>query len=195
MKWLQLSVLCVGFSFFLSGCVGKTVYEPKKVDAEVKAGKSLKHGIHNVVREGAVLDKKSVVTRKSGMIEAILPSGFYFINESEGNIIAGNNNGEVQIISKTTKKPLFSKKFAQPAVSATQKGDLLALVLADNTIVLYDIGADSERYRESLGKVIAIDARAAMFLPEDDADYTILFRISSRDHVYMYIKYIMNNKQ
>ena len=143
------------------GCAGKTVYEPKKVDAEVKGVQKLDKGIRSVVREGAVLDKKSVVTKKSGVIENILPSGFHFINESDGNIIVGNDDGKLEILSKTTKKPIFSKDFGQPVVSATQKGSLLALVLADNTIVLYDIRSDTERYRESLGKVITIDARAA----------------------------------
>ncbi|RUM68484.1 MAG: hypothetical protein DSZ05_01010 [Sulfurospirillum sp.] len=151
----------LGVTLLLGGCAGKTVYEPVKVDAAIRNVEKLDKGIRSVVREGAVLNRTSVVTKKSGVIADILPPGFHFINEDDDNIIVGDDSGGVQIISKTTKKPVFSKKFAQPVVSATRRGDLLALVLADNTIVLYDIRADSERYRESLGKVIAIDARAA----------------------------------
>jgi outer membrane protein assembly factor BamB len=161
MKWLYLSLGILTALLMTSGCAGKNVYEPKKVDAEVKVTQKLDRGVKNVVREGAVLDKKDVVTRKSGVITGILPKGFYFINESEGNIIVGNDDGKLEIISKSTKKPLFTTTFEQPVVSATQKGNLLAAVLSDNTIVLYDIKADSERYRESLDKVITIDARAA----------------------------------
>ncbi len=161
MKWLQKFAGAAVVLILTAGCAGKSVYEPRKVDAEVKATGTLERGIRDVVREGAVIDAKSVVTKESGVIADILPAGFHFINESDDAVIVGNDDGSVEIIAKESKKPLFTKRFDQPVVSATLKGNLLALVLADNTIVLYDIKADTERYREALEKVITIDARAA----------------------------------
>ncbi len=157
---LYVLVMVVLFGFISGGCVGKKVYEPKQIASEVSKVRSAPEGIHNVVREGATIGN-DVVTRRSGRIENVLPKGFYFINESSDALIVGNDDGRLEIISKTTRKPLFTKDFGLPVVSATLHNNLLALVLSDNTIVLYDIGADKERYRESLEKVIAVDARAA----------------------------------
>jgi len=161
MKTIRLLCTILLVAFVTVGCAGKKVYEPEKIDTKLKNAKSLQKGLQNVVREGATFGENDVVTKKSGVIKGILPKGYTFINENTKSIIVGDDNGNLEIISKESKEPIFSTKFAQPVVSATQKGNLLALVLADNTIVLYDIKADQERYREKLEKVIAIDARAA----------------------------------
>jgi hypothetical protein len=144
----------------VSGCAGKKVYEPKKIEGKVTKTLALKKGLHDVVREGAMLGKSTLISKKSGAIALTLPAGYNFINESEGLLIIADDNGDMEIVTKSGEK-VFAKKFTQPVVSAALQKNLLALVLADNTIALYDIKADNEIYRESLEKVVAIDARTA----------------------------------
>lgn len=159
------STICVSLAAALlllgSGCAHKNVYEPAVVNAKAPRPAPLKKGLHNVVREGAMLGSRSVVTKKSGIIKDMLPKGYYFVNESEGKIIVADSDGHLQIRDKADGSVRFSAAFSAPVVSAALHGNLLAMVLSDNTIVLYDIRARRERYREALGKVIAIDARAA----------------------------------
>ncbi len=146
--------------WLVTGCAHKNTYEPVRVDAKIKNEKKLQQGIHHVVREGAMLGRNHVVTKKSGKLGIKAPKGFLFVNVSDNKSIFADDNGNLKILSPKGDL-LFQKQFSQPVISATLQGNLLAAVLADNTIVLYDIRSDSERYREALGKVIAIDARAA----------------------------------
>ncbi len=160
LKKFSLLLALLGLIVF-GGCAHKNRYEPQKVDAKVSAYQKVEKGLRHVVREGGVIKKNTIVSKKSGEITGILPKGFFFINESDGKVIVADNNGNLEILAKANPKPLFHKKFAQPVMSATLQGNLLALILADNTIMLYDIKADREIYREAEEKVIAIDARAA----------------------------------
>ncbi len=157
---LLLTLAGVGI-LLLGGCAHKNRYEPQKVDARVSGYQKVQKGLRNVVREGGVVRKNTIVSKKSGEIEGTLPKGYFFLNESDGKVIVADNNGNLEIFAKGSTTPLFHKKFDQPVVSATLQKDLLALVLADNTILLYDIKTDKERYREAEEKVVAIDARAA----------------------------------
>jgi hypothetical protein len=160
LKTFSLVLVLLGVSM-LGGCTQKSRYEPKKIDTELSGYQKVTKGLRHVVREGGIVAEDTIVTKKSGKISGLLPKGYFFLNENEGSVIVADNDGDLEIVEKGSGKPVFRKKFAQPVVSATRKGRLLALVLADNTIMLYDIKADREIYSESEEKVIAIDARAA----------------------------------
>ena len=160
MKSVLLYLGLVFAIFFTGGCAGKKVYEPKKIEGKVSKTHELKKGLHNVVREGAMLGDNTIISKKSGEIALVLPAGYTFINECDGKIIIVDDNGNLEVVTKTGEK-VFAKKFVQPVVSATLQKNLLAVVMADNTIMLYDIKADREIYREALEKVVAIDARTA----------------------------------
>ncbi len=160
LKTFSLVLVLLGVSM-LGGCTQKSRYEPKKIDTELSGYQKVTKGLRHVVREGGIVAEDTIVTKKSGEISGLLPKGYFFLNENEGSVIVADNDGDLEIVEKGSGKPVFRKKFAQPVVSATRKGRLLALVLADNTIMLYDIKADREIYSESEEKVIAIDARAA----------------------------------
>ena len=161
-----MRILRVGAPLFVlmllvGGCAHKNIYEPVKVEGEVSTPHALPKRIHHVVRTGAMLGSDTALSKKSGKITGVVPKGFHFINESDEKIIVADNDGNLRILDPKNGKVTFTHTFSQPVISAALQKNLLAMVLADNTIVLYDTQADRERYREALGKVIAIDARAA----------------------------------
>ncbi len=161
MRFYKISFFLFLGMIFLSGCVHKSIYEPVKVEGNVKNISAMKKHLFNVVREGAMLSNGDIITKRSGIVHLEIPKGFSFINETKNAIIVANSEGDIKIYSKPNHKLIFSKKFDNAIVSATLKDNYLAVVLENNNILLYDIKSDKTLYREALEKVITIDARAA----------------------------------
>ncbi len=160
MKTARALLLLLVLLFAGVGCAGKKVYEPQKVDAKISKADTLKQGLHHVVREGAMIGSDRIVSKKSGVVNLVLSAGYTFVNECDGRFAIADDSGNLAIVNREGKS-LFHATFSQPVVSAMCRNHLLAAVLADNTILLYDMNAKREIYREAPGKVVAIDARAA----------------------------------
>ncbi len=145
--------------FLLVSCASKKEFEPKKVDRKLAYSKTVNSKLFDVARDGATYQNGKVITKK-GILDIKIPKNFRFVNFCENLLIVTSNKGDMQIISKD-KKVLFKKEFSSSLMSATLDKNLLALVLANNTIMLYDIKEDRLIYKEPLAKVAALDARLA----------------------------------
>lgn len=162
MKLYHLSTVFLFVSLIsLSGCAHKSIYRPDKILGSAPDAPVMGKHIEKVVREGAIFSNGNIVTKRKGLLPLNIPKGFIFVNDSDDSVIVTDDSGSLEIISLSNKKIRFRKTFQEPVISATLKGNYLAAVLANNTILLYDIAADKELYKEALDKVITIDARAA----------------------------------
>lgn len=123
---------------FLSACVSsKKYYEPPLSVSSVTQIKDLGTSIKNINNNIAVLNNNKILS-KYGLEAIKIPKGFLVLNIYEDELIIADKKGNISILAKdgSTK---WSQNLKVEVVSASKKGDLLALILATNTIILIDI--------------------------------------------------------
>ena len=155
-----LAVLVTVFLF--AGCSSKSYFEPKVVAGTASYNGSVVTPIVDQTRSGATLADGRVITKRSGLLQTgRLPKGFRYINDNETSLIAVDIYGDVDILSKSDFSLIHKAKFDSQILSATLKGNYLALVDANNNIILYDISSSSVIYKEQLHDAVAVDTRLA----------------------------------
>ena len=155
--WLIIPALVL----MLGGCASKNIYTPRQIKGTLNYSGRLPAPIVEVTREGAVLKNGQIITARDGLLDLKLPKGFAYLGEDGERIIAAADDGRLIILSKKDGKKLFSESFEEAVASASVKGDLLAMVLANNTLVLHDLRLNEMIYKEPLPPAPALDARMA----------------------------------
>ncbi len=145
--------------FMLSACSSKSRYEPAEVVSTLKYDTNMKTQLSRVSRDGATYDNGMLVTKKRGLLKNKIEKDFRFIYDSGSAILIADEEGTVKVILNGETR--FEHKFAFALSSGAMKNNLLALVLSNNTLVLYDTKANKELYSESLEPTFANDARLA----------------------------------
>lgn len=155
----NILIACL-FLLLLSGCSAKKHYKPEKIDSEIGYSKTLKSKLADVARDGATYKNGQVITKYHGLLEVSIPEGFRLVNASEDALIITSGRGEMQILSNAGNL-IYKKSFPEQLASASISSNLLAMVFADNTIMLYDVKEDRMIYKEPLARAVALDARLA----------------------------------
>ena len=144
----------------LSGCGTKRQnFEPTALSGEIDYDGSLPSSIVDVVRSGATLENGQIIT-KNGLLDLKIPKGFTFLNDFNEKYIASSKCSDLIIVDKSG-KTLYEKKFDSLVASASLKGDMLAVVLGNNSSLLLDIKSDKILYKDSGDKVYAHDSKIA----------------------------------
>ncbi len=152
----------ISLFFILSGCSSKKYFEPKAVAGTVVPNGSTITPIVDVTRNGATLADGRVITKKEGLINSgKLPSGFRFVNENDSDFLATNIYGDLYLISKSDFSIKQKLKFKKQIITATISASNLAMVDADNEILLYDLINNKLLYKEKLHESVAVDTRVA----------------------------------
>lgn len=160
MRQSLLFTIGVLVALILSGCSTKRQYfEPVEPAGEIRYDGDLPAKIIDVVRDGATLENGQVITSE-GLQDIFLPQGYTYLQNEKGRYLATSKCSDLILVDKSG-KTLFKKSFDSTVASASIKGDLLAAVLADNTLVLTNIVKDEELYRYKGDKVYAHDAKIA----------------------------------
>ncbi len=159
---MRLIYIFLVFILFLGGCSSKKYYEPKIVAKKLNPNGSTITKIVDVTRSGATLADGRVITKKEGLINSgKLPKGFRFVNENQNYFLASNILGDLYIISKSDFSIFKKLKFDYQIISATLSSNNLAMVDANNDILLYDTLANKLVYKEKLHQSVAVDSRVA----------------------------------
>ncbi len=146
----------------LSGCSSKKYFEPKVVAGKILPNGSTITPIVDVTRDGATLADGRVITKREGLINSgKLPAGFRFVNENDSDMIAVNIYGDLYIISKNDFSIKQKLKFDKQIITASKNASNLAMVDADNDILLYDLINKKLIYKEKLHESVAVDTRVA----------------------------------
>ena len=146
----------------LTGCSSKKYFEPKTVAGNVVPSGSTVTPIVDVTRDGATLADGRVITKRDGLINSgKLPAGFRFVNENDNDILAVNIYGDLYIISKSDFSVKQKLKFKKQIITASISASNLAMVDADNDILLYDLINNKLVYKEKLHESVAVDTRVA----------------------------------
>ncbi len=147
--------------FVFTGCSSKKYFEPENVAGAISFDGSLPSPITDVLRNGATLENGMFIS-KDGLERYRLPKGFLFINKCEGRYIAAHKCGKLQVIDAKSKKVLYEKAFKMRSpVAASLKGDILALVFDNNSLMALDMASGEVLYDSLQTPGIAVDTKIA----------------------------------
>ncbi len=157
MRRILLSLIALIFLFV--GCSQKEYFKPKKIDKSLSYKLELQTDIRSVNRDGLTYSDGSVITDKRGMLAYKIPANFHLLYDAKNAILIADGSGEVQIVQDG--KSLYKSRFDTAVVSGAIKGSLLAVVLANNRVILVDTKRDKRVFDEELEPTFAQDARIA----------------------------------
>ncbi|MBN1838494.1 MAG: PQQ-binding-like beta-propeller repeat protein [Campylobacterales bacterium] len=144
----------------VSGCGTKRQYfEPESLSGKLSYDGSLPASIVDANRDGATLENGQVVT-KQGLSSVVLPKSYVYLGENNGRYVASSQCGALVVLD-ANQKTLFKKECDVSVASAALNGNLLALVLGSNELVLIDINDGRELMHLSQDNVYALDSRIA----------------------------------
>lgn len=166
-----LAILLLIFCFF--ACSEKRYFEPNSdmIKGEFEIDSKLSNDIIQANKNGAVLENGNLIT-KNGIINAKIQENYLFLNVSDDMIIVSDySNNNVYFLSNDG-NILKQFEFEFMPISASVKGNVLAVILSNNTAILWDINTNESLFSNTSGNVYAINAKNASpyFL-----DSTIIF--------------------
>lgn len=142
------------------GCSEKNYFEPATVAGDIAFDGNLPSVISKAHSEGVTLLNGEVVTKR-GVINIKLPKGFNFLSEDDKYIIATNSCGVVKLFDRENFKLIKEVDFKVTVASATSKENLLAVVLANNTIMLHNLEDSTTLFSQKSEDVYALNAKIA----------------------------------
>lgn len=150
-------------SFLFLGCSTKRQYfEPsdENITGDMKFNGSLPSEIVAVSKDGATLKDGEVIS-KNGLVKnfKVLKSE-KFLGEYDGNFVVTDINGTLKVVSGTGAVK-FEKALGRQALSANIRGDDLALVMSDDSIMLIKLSSGAVVLDHKVGDAFAIDSRVA----------------------------------
>jgi len=156
-------VSLIGFTvaaLLFSGCSSKQYFEPTETFSASNASNSYGGTIVDLSRDGATLESGKYIG-KAGVSKINLGEGFRFLSESNAYVLAGNTEGVLKIIDKSTQEGVRAVALHVPIVSAAIQGDVITYILNNNTFGVYQI-SDNKKVLESRSeRTFAINTRAA----------------------------------
>ncbi len=156
-------LLCIALTtavLVLSGCSSKQYFEPEKTYSASSASSSYGSTIVDITRDGATL-KNGHYIGKQGISTVKLGEGYRFLSENSAYVLAGNAEGTLKIIKKSTAEAIRAVSLHVPIVSASIEDGIIAYVLNNNAFGIYQI-ADNKKVLENRSEITyAIDTRAA----------------------------------
>lgn len=156
MKKIYLTIFCL---LLLVGCGTKRQYfKPTQVDGKLISNGTLKNKIIDWNLNAAKLDE-GVIYKGKGIIAFKLEKNYNLLNYHDGEFITADNDGNLKIFNNAQEE-IYAYKFDSSVVSAALDGDDLALILANNTIVLANRSLGI-RFSQNLTPAPAQDNRVA----------------------------------
>jgi hypothetical protein len=146
------------FLLLLSACSTKEVYEPQVVGADWDKYESVDSQLVAVASNVALDEDRRVLT-KSKLLDVKVAESQRVVALSDKWVISAAIDGNLTLSSiedKTLQENIDLKK---TIATANVKGDVLAVLFADNEIALYDIPSKTIFYREQGGKASVVDSR------------------------------------
>jgi len=152
------SLVAVSALLLFQGCSSKQYFEPEdtySIDIDIYDTESKIVDFH---ASGATLDNNGFISNE-GISTLTLDEGFRFLNQNNSIVLSTNDEAILQVRYADGKKE--SIQFDKNIVSATISENLIAYVLIDNTIGLYDIQAKKPVLKEYLTLSMLNDVRIA----------------------------------
>ncbi len=157
MKKLSILFITV-FALFFVACSSKEVYEPKLVKDDWAYYGSSEEEIIDVSSDVAMLESRKVLL-KDRVVDTTIQESHRLLGSSDGWILSSNIDGELTIdfIEDKSMKKTFNLK--KTIAGASIKDDILAVLFANNEMVLYSISKESLLLKIQGSAPIVVDSR------------------------------------
>ena len=159
-------LVCVCSLAIFAGCSSKKHFEPKLISGKMEFKDKLSLPIQSVSRQGAILKDNTLITLENGITPIVLEKGYRFLAQ-DGDSYAIQKQCDEILIVRNGNENLHKVPFSSCVLTASLKGDKLAMVLIDNTLVYYDIAKQKEIFSQKYPNVSAINSYLASPLMND----------------------------
>jgi len=156
MKSLGLALLSLVLILF-SGCSSKKYYEPEESYSASIDEYDTGAEIVDFHSNGATLGNNHFIT-KEGISKAQVKEGFRFLSQDEDTIISTNDKG---VLAVTRNGKTEEIKFEKNIVAASTDRGLIAYLMIDNSIGLYDLKEKKTVFKNYFNISILNDIRIA----------------------------------
>lgn len=175
---IYAACVCV---FCISGCSSKKHFEPQFISGKIEFKGKLSAPIKSATREGAVLKDHTLLSFAEGITPLVLEPKHTFLTQDKNTYVLQRECKEILIMEATT-AAMQTIPFDTCVLSAAIKGDKLALVLIDNTLMYYDIAQKKEIFSQKYASVLAINASLAS--PQISEKYVIFPDLEGKVLIY-----------
>ncbi|MCK5111481.1 MAG: hypothetical protein KAQ94_08160 [Arcobacteraceae bacterium] len=155
---LFLSIILAVYIF--TGCSSKQYFEPEETYDFDYSSTQISSEIATLNKDGATLEDFRIIN-KDGVSTYSLPEGYSFLNKVNSSVIASDKTGNLLINKKII-------NLGQNVVAASIKENLAALILSNNSIVLYDLTTQKFKLKEKLASSLLNDTKIANPIFLDD---------------------------
>jgi hypothetical protein len=142
---------------FFQGCSSKQYFEPEdtsSIDIDLHDVDSKIIDFH---ANGATLENQGFIS-VNGVSKLTLDEGFKFLNQNGNIVLSANDDGILHVNQNGTKETI---KFEKNVVSASIDKGLIAFILIDNSLGLYDIAEKKVVLKEYASFSMLNDTRIA----------------------------------
>lgn len=155
---IKISFLVFCTFLLFTGCSTKEYFTPTEVESNIPLTQRLDNAIIEISGENATLDNGSIITR-SGLSATRFPLGYRFVFKNDDWALGLKTGGEIFAVKdENTSKSL---KLSKTIATVSLKGDLLAVVFADNELALYTFSTGKLLFKEPASESTAVDMRIA----------------------------------
>ena len=155
-KLSLLLVTLLAFSF--TACSTKKVFEPKVVGDDWEKYGSFDESISDITGDVALLENRTVLT-KDKVIAVEIPEEYRLLAKSDGWVVSSTIDGDVLLQYVEDKSMTEKFKLNKTVAGASVKGDILAVLFADNEMALYSISNKELLLKEQGNVARAVDSR------------------------------------
>ena len=155
---MKYSILCVSlFILLFSSCSSKEVYEPKKLSQDWHKTASMDENVIDTSDNVALLENRRVLS-KNGELNVTVAEDQRVISLSDDRLLSASIDGNITLTS-TEDGSLSYINVKKTIAGASVKGNILAVLFANDDIALYDLATKELLFKEQGGKVVANDSR------------------------------------
>lgn len=157
MKIIYILVISASALIF-SACSSKEVFKPLHVKDDWKYHSNIDAKIEYAASEAALLDDRKVMALGK-ILDVSIPQDHKLLGYSDGWVISSNIDGNMTLVygSDVGMKHNFNLK--KTVAAASVKGDLLAVLFADNEMALYSVADNSLLFKEQGSPAIVVTSK------------------------------------
>ncbi len=146
--------------FFCACGTKRQYFEPSQTEGVLNRTQNLKGKIVSSNIFSASLSNGEALLKSGENIENFkLEKGYHLLTYEDGEFIIADNDGNLKILDNNYQE-LYSEQFDSSVLSVALDGDDIALVLANNTIILTN-RTTGVKFSHTFGTAIAQDSRVA----------------------------------
>lgn len=156
----MIRALVLLLAILFVGCSEKQYFKPNSIEGKFEVESSLSSSIIQSNKNGAVL-KDGTLIAKDRIYKANLKSEYLFLNKSGDYILAGDYTNNNLYFLNTDGKILKTFEFPYMPIAASLKDNYLAVVLSNNSSIIWDINTNEELFSDKSSVVYAINSKSA----------------------------------